>query len=159
MNTHHQHGRTVKSAKHTGRWILAAVISVPLVLLAVIAIGLSQISTSTPQPPQAKSHFMDKNEMRSVKVAVKSEPMIMDEGGSTVAVVTLLEGTVPAGDTKATVKTDENCAPDQGGKTPGWSHCHNRVVFENGAEAVIQHHHKLAEVGCFTPGQVIMLVA
>lgn len=157
--THRQRGRAVHQPRHGyGRWLILAVAVTAIVLVA--AAGLSMRKNETSQPvssaaTQPGGHFMDPKDMRSVKVAAKGTPMVLDEGGTTVAVVTLLEGAIPEGATEATVKTDEDCAPDTSGATVGWSHCRNRLVFDNGSQAVVQHHHKLADVGCFTPGQVI----
>lgn len=165
MKTQHQRGRQPKTVKHTGRWIgigLACVAAIVVVALFSLNNAAQPTQTTVSSPttaaPQPKGHFMDPNDLRIVKVAPKNAPMVLDEGGTTIAVVNLLEGTIPAGATQATVKTDEDCAPDQSGPTKGWSHCHNRVVFDDGSEAVIQHHHKIAEVGCFTPNQVIKIV-
>ncbi|MEN9328386.1 MAG: hypothetical protein RI947_1194 [Candidatus Parcubacteria bacterium] len=164
MKTQHQRGRLPQAVKHTGRWITIAVVCV----IAITVVALFSLrnpeqppqttaSSQTSAAPQPKGHFMDPNDLRIVKIAPKNAPMVLDEGGTTVAVVNLLEGNIPAGATKATVKTDEDCAPDESGPTKGWSHCHNRVVFDDGTEAVVQHHHKIAEVGCFTPNQVIKI--
>ena len=101
---------------------------------------------------------MDPNEIRMVKIAPKDEPMVLDTGGNTVAVVTLLEGKIPAGAKTAVVQADLDCAPDQSGPTKDWSHCKNPVKFDDGSTAVLQHHHKLSEVACFTKDQRLSIV-
>ena len=72
--------------------------------------------------------------------------------------VELVDGAIPAGVTRLTVLTDENCAPD----ADGVSHCINRVQFETGqgvGHAVLQHHHRMSEESCLAPGEVVELAA
>jgi hypothetical protein len=72
--------------------------------------------------------------------------------------VQLIDGAIPAGVTRLTVLTDENCAPD----ADGVSHCINRVQFDTGqgtAQAVLQHHHRMSEESCLAPGEVVELPA
>ncbi|HZG66828.1 MAG TPA: hypothetical protein VEZ12_08795 [Herpetosiphonaceae bacterium] len=60
--------------------------------------------------------------------------------------VTLEQGTAPQGITRATVLTDENCAPDG----EGVSHCLNRMQA-GGQHFTIRHNHKMMEEPCFSP--------
>jgi hypothetical protein len=72
--------------------------------------------------------------------------------------VQLVDGAIPAGVTRLTVLTDENCTPD----ADGVSHCLNRVQFDTGqgtAQAVLQHHHRMSEESCLAPGEVLELAA
>lgn len=72
--------------------------------------------------------------------------------------VTLESGSIPAGVETATVLTDENCAPDQGGV----SHCLNRVQFQTAqgmGEAVLRHHHRMSEEPCLSPGETVTIAA
>lgn len=72
--------------------------------------------------------------------------------------VQMAGGTIPAGVTQLTVLTDENCAPD----AEGVSHCLNRVRFtspQGTGEAMLRHHHRMAEEPCLAPGETVVLAA
>lgn len=62
---------------------------------------------------------------------------------------------IPAGVQAVTVLTDENCVPDRQGIT----HCKNMLSFTGGGGTIIvTHNHKMTEVPCLAPGEVLRIV-
>jgi hypothetical protein len=165
----HQKGRKPSQSKqHPFLWIALFVVLSLLSLGGLFAVFAAlqpdqpvevaqTIPTAQRASSQAGGHQMDPSEVRMVKIAPKSEPMVLDTGGNAVAIVTLLEGKVPAGAKTAIVQADLDCAPDQSGPMKGWSHCKNPVKFDDGSTAVLQHHHKLSEVACFAKDQTLSI--
>lgn len=111
----------------------------------------NEVSPAAQQQPS--SHFMDKNQIREIRLKQAGDTSLLDPGHG-VAIVNLVEGVFPVSVDKATVLTDTNCAPDAN----GISHCHNELQFADGSKATIQHHHEISKVGCFTPGQVLKII-
>jgi len=66
----------------------------------------------------------------------------------------LIGGTMPAGETEATVLTDEQCQPDE----HGISHCLNRLRLPDGSEIEVRHPHNMDAVPCLAPGENVRLV-
>jgi hypothetical protein len=87
---------------------------------------------------------------RTVVVARLGEPVSGISGETGPLMTTLVQGTFPEGATEATVRTDENCTPDQ----DGVSHCLNELDFGT-TTVVVQHHHRMARTSCLTPGEVV----
>ena len=74
-------------------------------------------------------------------------------GESGPLIATLVRGQYPDGATQATVRTDENCAPDN----QGVSHFLNELDL-GGTTIVVQHHHKMSLTPCLTPGETVKLM-
>jgi len=67
---------------------------------------------------------------------------------------TRVRGSVPRTATIATVRTDEDCAPD----AAGVSHCLNRLELPGGRKLVVRHLHRMADVPCMTPGERVRVM-
>lgn len=67
--------------------------------------------------------------------------------------VDLERGAVPAGIHRATVVTDQECAPDANGV----SHCLNEMVIGRTTFA-IRHHHNMMEEPCFSPTEQVNVI-
>jgi hypothetical protein len=87
---------------------------------------------------------------RTVVIASLGEQVPSISGETGPLMTTLVKGTLPEGATEATVRTDENCTPDQ----DGVSHCLNELDFGT-TTLVVQHHHAMARTPCLTPGEVV----
>lgn len=66
----------------------------------------------------------------------------------------LLKGKLPSRPAMATVKSDEDCAPD----AAGISHCLNRLRLEGGSTMAVRHPHAMSQVSCMTPGERVRVV-
>jgi hypothetical protein len=55
---------------------------------------------------------------------------------------------------QAIVRTDSNCQPDQ----EGISHCLNELAIGS-TTIIVQHHHKMSDVPCLTPGETINILS
>lgn len=64
-------------------------------------------------------------------------------------------GPLPRGTVRATVLTDEDCAPD----AEGISHCRNLVRLPSGRVLALRHPHDMAEVPCLAPEEEVLLRA
>ena len=135
-------------------------------VIIVTFIGLSWAlgdrTAPTPSPQQAAApHFVDTaqvdhhgvTEGRMVVVARLGETVSGISGETGPLMTTLVRGTYPEGATVATVRTDENCTPDQ----DGVSHCLNELDFGN-TKIVVQHHHAMAKTPCLTPGEKVNVI-
>lgn len=138
----------------------------PLLLAGVIiavfvALGWVLSARTDPPPPAQQGtapHFVDTAQVdhhaatgeRIVVVARLGEPVPGISGETGPLMTTLVSGQYPEGATQATVRTDENCAPDQGGV----SHCLNELDF-GATQVVVQHHHAMAKTPCLTPDEVV----
>jgi hypothetical protein len=110
----------------------------------------------------AAPHFVDTSQQgssdshhantggRTVVVARLGEQVPSISGETGPLMTTLVKGTLPEGATEATVRTDENCTPDQ----DGVSHCLNELDFGT-TSVVVQHHHAMARTPCLTPGEAV----
>ncbi len=65
----------------------------------------------------------------------------------------LVKGQIPGGTVKATVLSDENCAPDE----QGISHCLNRVRLPDGQTVTVRHPHNMNDVPCLVPGEKVLM--
>ena len=90
-----------------------------------------------------------------LRVRVTDEPQVSRNQDP--VLVQLESGTIPENATGITVLTDENCAPDK----DGVSHCRNRIQVntpDGAVEAVLRHHHNMAEEPCLAPGEQLVVV-
>lgn len=153
--------RTVKSTHRSGGriYILAGI-----VIALFIALGVALSATrATPQAARtpAAPHFVDTSESehhaagsgRTVVIAGLGETVPGISGETGPLMTNLVSGTLPDSATQATVRTDENCAPDQAGV----SHCLNALDL-GGEQVVVQHHHQMSLTPCLTPGEVVNIV-
>ena len=148
----------LSSKRHTAARPFLLVGSIVAVFVA-LGLALSSRSIPTFSPEQAAaSHFVDTAQgdhhtigsRRTVVIARLGEttPGISGETGP--LMTTLVRGTYLESATEATVRTDENCAPDQ----DGISHCLNELDFGE-TQIVVQHHHAMAKTPCLTPGETV----
>jgi hypothetical protein len=135
-----------------------------VVVAAFIALGwtLSMGSAPAPAPePVAVSQAIDPahtdhhsvTDGRTVVVARLGEQVPGISGETGPLMTNLVSGAYPDGATVATVRTDENCNPDQNGV----SHCLNELDFGD-TQIVVQHHHAMAKTPCLTPGEQVNVI-
>lgn len=124
-------------------------------MLAVIAVAVIAIVSVARMPtaraPSPVPHYQTST---ARQIALSEQPTVSNGNGP--VVVQVVSGAIPADVTSVTVLTDENCQPDQ----DGVSHCLNRVRFtssQGSGEATLQHHHRMAEESCLTPGETLAL--
>jgi hypothetical protein len=140
--------------------IIAFVVVIAIVAVAVV-VGVTR-GASQPTQQASAPHFVDVTQQdhhgatsgRSLVVARLGEsvPGISGERGP--LMTTLVRGQYPDGATQATVRTDENCTPDN----DGVSHCLNELDL-GGTTIVVQHHHKMSLTPCLTPGETVELMS
>ena len=84
-------------------------------------------------------------------VRLTTAPDAVSNDKQTIAV--LLGGAMPHGTVKATVTTDEDCAPD----AKGYSHCRNDLRLADGSVLHLRHNHPMGMVACLAPGEEVMV--
>jgi hypothetical protein len=128
--------------------------------MGMIAVVLVVLAMQAPSAaPRQAPHFVEvppasssrDAALRMMFIGAKDVRLPLS-GTSGVLLSTLVSGQVPVGATQAVVQTDRNCQPDQNGV----SHCFNELLID-GAKVVVQHHHKLRETPCLTPGETVNL--
>jgi hypothetical protein len=125
-------------------WIGASVLVLALIAVGLVVRGGGSNSTT----PVATR--LDPS-LRTVVIAEHGETLPSLKEGFLRA--QLVSGQIPSEIVKATVRTDTDCAPDQAGV----SHCTN--LLELGSkQVVVQHHHKMSEVACLTPGEQVNVI-
>ncbi len=139
--------------------IIALIVVVAIVVVAVVA----SVTRGASQPAQQATapHFVDVAQQdhhgatsgRSLVVARLGETVPGISGETGPLMTTLVRGQYPDGAKQATVRTDENCTPDQ----DGVSHCLNELDL-GGTTIVVQHHHKMSLTPCLTPGETVNLM-
>jgi hypothetical protein len=125
------------------------------ILAAIVVIAALGISRAT-APSNSAATEIPHYATADLQVRITAEPVV--SRNQIPVLVQLESGDNPAGVDHLTVLTDENCAAD----ADGVSHCLNRVTFETPTgtgEAVLRHHHRMAEEPCLSPGQSLHLVA
>jgi hypothetical protein len=126
---------------------------VGILVIAVVAVVAADSGDEAPSSPLATSvpHYQAST-LRRVEVTADAQL----SRGQDPMWVELIDGAIPDDVTRLTVLTDENCVPD----ADGVSHCLNRVRFATAGgtgEAVLQHHHRMAEEPCLAPGETVVL--
>lgn len=138
------------SGKHNRRhrsrpaltWMLGAL------AVAVVIVGL--ILLVRPQAHQAASAKASGAPAGLRVVQLTTAPDAVSNGEQIVAV--LVGGAMPHGTVKATVLTDENCAPD----AQGYSHCRNDLRLADGSVLHLRHNHRMATTTCLSPGEEVI---
>jgi len=129
---------------HRARLIAAC--AATILALSLAACGGGDSSSSSPAGEEAAAA----DGTRTVLV-YDHEPAPSPSPGSLHA--GLEQGQLPDGPVKATVLTDEDCAPDQS----GISHCRNEVRLAGGRIVVLRHPHEMHQVPCLAPGEKVVL--
>lgn len=127
-----------------------------LAATAVLIIAIVAVARMQTAPAPSSSGPVPHYQTSSARQLAFSEQPIVSKGSGPV-VVQLVSGAIPADVAGVTVLTDENCQPDQ----DGVSHCLNRIQFtssQGSGEATVQHHHRMAEESCLTPGETLTLI-
>lgn len=123
------------------------------VAVALVVVGLLASRSDAPYPDVrgGVSHFQPAGaDARAVLVTPDAERLPHNPG---VVPVELVEGEVPPHAVQARVLTDEDCAPD----AAGVSHCLNRLDVA-GVEVAVRHSHRMHEVACLSPGELVRLI-
>lgn len=134
-----------------------------LTLVAALAVGTAATialiagnSSSTPtaprpakQAPAGDTSHRQPELIRTLAVTSRAEPAPSAHPDHMRAL--LLDGRLPPGVVKATVLTDENCAPDANGV----SHCRNELRLPGGETIVVRHPHRMDQVPCMVPGETV----
>ena len=128
------------------RAILAAALlgAAAVVLMAILLPGGS--GTSSNHLPEGEAA------MRTVRVSVTPSDAVSDSPHSLRA--WRVRGSMPASPTMATVRTDEDCAPDE----RGISRCLNELRLDDGRTLVLRHPHSMARIPCMSPGERIRVI-
>jgi hypothetical protein len=132
-----------------------ALVGTLVIVLVVIA------SWQRPALPTPTSHFValspgnqTDSERRTVIIAHAREGLPNFSATDRLLVTSLVDGQLPSQAMQAVVRTDANCQPDE----HGVSHCLNELAV--GSETVVvRHHHKMSEVPCLTPGEMVTILS
>ena len=141
--------RGMRGSIETGFLVALAVAGGMLVAFLMLPRGSTETPASRSSPAP---HFVEPDaDLRTVVVsrvgmADPSEPEAPLRAQ-------LLEGQMPGGPTTAEVLSDENCEPD----AMGISHCLNRMQLPDGSEIAVRHNHRMSEVSCLSPGEMVNL--
>lgn len=140
---------------------LLLLVSLSLVgVIAVLAFVFVRSSNGDPGVAGASGapHFVEVDAAaggqpeRVVVIAGLAEVVPHRSARPEILMTNLVEGVLPERATTARVLTDTNCAPD----AEGVSHCLNQLDID-GTLVTVQHHHKMSEVPCLTPGEVVAI--
>jgi hypothetical protein len=118
--------------------------------LIAVAVVIA-ISVTTQQTAPVGSVTSGTPQGSTVRTIAFGKPNILDTDKDH-ALVSSIKGSLPASITQVTVRSDENCAPD----SQGISHCLNRLSY-TGGEITVRHTHKMADVPCLQPGEVLQV--
>jgi hypothetical protein len=136
--------------------LIAVPIMIVIIVLTFTATRPQATATTPPPAPAAAPHFVDPKapgEPRIVVIGGMTDTLPGTSNESGYLMANLRAGQLPASATKATVLTDSNCAPD----ADGVSHCLNDLQIGN-IVVTVQHHHKMANVPCLSPGETVTLM-
>jgi hypothetical protein len=137
--------------------VLVAIPLVVVVLAITFAATRPRAAMSMPPPaPAAVPHFVDvkaPGAPRTVVIGGLSDSLPGTSNAADYLMTNLRAGQIPAGATTATVLSDSNCTPD----ADGVSHCLNDLDI-GGVVVTVQHHHKMADVPCLSPGETVTLM-
>jgi hypothetical protein len=157
MSKRNAQKRAYHSPKRGGNtFFLVSLFAVGVVIVGVvIAISLTTQSSQSSQSlgaTSSASHYPTGGGVRTVAFGKPGE-LDVDKDHARVAII---ERSLPAGTSihQLTVLSDENCTPD----SQGISHCLNRLSYGSG-EITVRHTHKMADVPCLQPGEVLPMVA
>jgi hypothetical protein len=120
-----------------GMFVAGVVVGLVLVAWPHARGGATTTSTAGPASPRL--------------VRLTTTPGAVSDGKQTLAV--LQGGRMPHGAARATVLTDENCAPD----AQGYSHCLNDVRLADGSVLRLRHNHRMSMVPCLSPGEEVIV--
>jgi hypothetical protein len=132
--------------------ISLAAAAAAVVLVVILSASSSSPTTQSLRPAPAASHDSSHQRptaVRSLAVTTGAEPDPSARADRMRA--QLLEGRLPAGAVTATVLTDEDCAAD----ADGVSHCRNKLRLSGGKTIEVRHPHRMHQVPCMTPGEVV----
>ena len=134
---------------------LAAAVAAAGLAAVVLAVGDSPTTPAAPVPaaqaPGADTSHQRPAFVRSLAVSTKAEPAPSAHPERMRGL--LIDGRLPDGVVRATVLTDEDCAPD----AHGVSHCRNKLRLPGGRTIEVRHPHRMHDVPCMTPGETVRL--
>jgi hypothetical protein len=108
--------------------------------------GQSNAHEHADDPAHARPRFV-----RTLTVSAVKEPPPSASANDMRAV--LIDGELPHNAIEATVLSDEDCEPDK----DGVSHCRNRLRLRGGSELTVRHPHRMHDVPCMTPGEIVRM--
>lgn len=138
---------------HTGSWLWAAFLMTCTGLVVIfIVISQNTPAASTPPASAPAPHYAQSMVGRTITFVA---PGTLDTQKDH-AQVSLVKGSLPSGGSvhRLTVLSDENCVPD----AQGISHCLNRLSYGSG-EITVRHNHRIADIPCLEPGEVLQLIS
>jgi hypothetical protein len=156
-----------RKIKPAGRATTRPIVLIGLALVAIVgAVLVFGATRTTPQQSEVVQHataphFVDVPQQdhhavtsaRTIVIARLGETLPHISGAEGPLMTTLVRGQLPDGVTKATVRTDENCAAD----AEGVSHCLNELDLGT-VKVTVQHHHDMSITSCLTPGETVSVM-
>jgi hypothetical protein len=123
-----------------------------IVLLAIVVSGRGSDSPkerdSNSAAESAGSSFRGSSFRGVIVFKSAREPSPSQSG--TMLRTRLVSGRLPSAQI-ATVRTDEDCAPDEA----GISHCLNKLELADGSHIVVRHSHDMNRIPCLSPGEQV----
>lgn len=133
------------------RLIVGAALAIPLAIAVVILAtrpgdggSPDGLTSETSASPQAQ---------RTVAVSNAYMPRPSEPGATLNAL--RITGRIPGRPEGGTVLTDDDCAPD----ARGISRCVNRIRLGSGRRLSVRHPHRMMEVPCLSPGELVRVRA
>jgi len=110
-----------------------------------------QVATSETQASPIVAGHQPITATRTLFVTTSGESLSVS---STELSAVLESGNLPAAPTSAVVLSDLECTPD----AQGVSHCLNELRLESGETLTVRHNHRMHDVPCLQPGEVVQLL-
>ena len=135
---------------------ISVAVAMTIALVAVVASAVPRSEPSGPPPPAPSGASHDAAHeppatVRTLAVHTGAEPKPTADPRRMRGL--LLAGRLPTRAVKAKVLTDEDCAADANGV----SHCRNQLRLPSGRTVTIRHPHRMHDVPCMTPGEMVRL--
>ncbi len=121
-------------------------------IMAGVAVGTALWMSNDGRAPVNGVAKSEKEPMR-VLVVYKSSSKPEPSAPGNRMNARIVKGKVPRKETVATVKTDEDCAPD----SAGISNCLNKLRLKGGSVLEVRHPHEMSKVPCMAPGERVLV--
>lgn len=134
------------------RLIVGAALAIPLAI-AVVTLASRPGHGGSPDGLTSETSAATPQAQRTLAVSSAYMPRPSEPGAALNAL--RISGRIPGRPEGGTVLTDEDCAPD----ARGISRCVNRIRLASGRTLSVRHPHRMMEVPCLSPGELVRVRA
>ena len=121
-------------------------------IMGGVAVGAAIWMSNDGRAPVVGAETTEQDSMRTLVVYKKNSKPEPSAPGNLMN-ARIVKGSVPKGGMVATVKTDEDCAPN----SEGISNCLNKLRLKNGSMLEVRHPHDMSEVPCMGSGEQVQV--